>query len=88
MNRKEGRKLPVGSSHRSGTAKSVAKLYGILANGGHYKGKQVLSQEVIKTLEEPVVTGVDQMLGIRKQNGMRTWLMPVIADNNFEKVGV
>ena len=45
-------------------------------------------KEVIKTLEEPVVTGVDQMLGIRKQNGMGTWLMPVIADNNFEKVGV
>ena len=88
MNRKEGRKLPVGSSHGSGTAESVAKLYGILANGGQYKGKQVLSQEAIKSLERPAVTGVDQMLGILKQNGMGTWLMPVIEDNNLEKVGV
>ena len=86
MNRKEGRKLPVGSSHGSGTAESVAKLYGILANGGQYKGKQVLSQEAIQSLERPAVTGVDQMLGILKQNGMGTWLMPVIEDNDLEKV--
>ena len=86
MNKKEVRKLPVGSSHGCGTAESVAKLYGILAAGGQYKGKQVLSPEVIKSLEEPAVTGVDQLLGMRCQFGFGTLLMPVIEDNDLEKV--
>ena len=87
MNKKEGRKLPVGSSHGSGTAESLAKLYGILANGGQYKGKQVLSEKAIRALKEPAISGVDQMLGIKVQRGMGTWLIPAIENDNFEKVG-
>ena len=86
MNNKDGRKLPVGSSHGSGTAQAVAKLYGILANGGRYEGKQVLSAESIRALEEPAMTGVDQMAGIRVQRGLGTWLMPAISNGDFEKV--
>ena len=86
MNKKEGRKLPVGSSHGSGTAESVAKLYGILANGGCYEGEQVLSEKVIQALEDVEMTGVDQMIGIQVQRGMGTTLMPVVQNGNFEQV--
>ena len=86
MNNKDGRKLPVGSSHGCGTAEAVAKLYGILANGGRYEGKQVLSPESIRALEDPAMTGVDQLMGMKLQRGMGTWLMPAISDGNFEKV--
>ena len=87
MNKREGRKLPVGSSHGSGTAESVAKLYGILANGGQYEGQQVLSEKVIQALEDVEMEGVDQMLGIQVQRGMGTLLMPVIQNGNFDQVG-
>ena len=87
MNKREGRKLPVGSSHGSGTAESVAKLYGILANGGQFDGKQVLSEKVIQALEDVEMEGVDQMLGIYVQRGMGTLLMPVIQNGNFDQVG-
>ena len=87
MNKREGRKLPVGSSHGSGTAESVAKLYGVLANGGQFDGKQVLSEKVIQALEDVEMEGVDQMLGIYVQRGMGTLLMPVIQNGNFDQVG-
>ena len=86
MNTKEARTVPYGSSHGSGTAESLAKLYGILTNGGTHRGKQVLSQETIAALETPAMTGVDQMLGMKVQRGMGTWLMPVVEDDAYDKV--
>ena len=88
MNKPENRRIPCGSSHGSGTAESVAKLYGILANGGKYGDQQVLSPETISALEEVAMTGVDQMLGVKVQRGMGSWLIPVVVNDNFDKVRI
>ena len=85
-NKLQERKLPVGSSHGFGTAESVAKLYGILANGGMYNGRQVLTVDTIRALEKTAKSGLDQMVGIRLQRGMGTWPLPVVANNGSEKV--
>ena len=86
MNKPEMRAIPCGSSHGSGTAESLAKLYGILANGGLYNGKQVLSEEAISALEEPAMTAVDQMFGMKVSRGMGTSLMPIVMNDNYDKV--
>ena len=88
MNKPENRRIPCGSSHGSGTAESVAKLYGILANGGKYGEQQVLSPETISALEEVAMTGVDQMLGVKVQRGMGSWLIPVVVNDDFDKVRI
>ena len=86
INKPEFRAIPCGSSHGSGTAASVAKLYGILANGGEYNGTQVLSGQAISALETPAMTGVDQMVGMKVSRGMGTWLIPIVVDDDFDKV--
>ncbi|XP_033760354.1 beta-lactamase domain-containing protein 2-like [Pecten maximus] len=52
----EIRQVPLVSSMGHGNARSLAKLYGILANGGQIDGKHMLSQEMIHTLNTPVVS--------------------------------
>ena len=86
MNRPEIRAIPCGSSHGSGTAASVAKLYGILANGGVYEGIQVLSEKSISALETPAMTNVDQMVGSKLFRGIGTWLIPIVLNDNFDEV--
>ena len=86
INNPEFRAIPCGSSHGSGTASSVAKLYGILANGGIYDGKQVLSEKAIAALETVAMTNKDQMIGMKTSRGMGTWLIPVVVNDNFDKV--
>ncbi|KAK2190434.1 hypothetical protein NP493_80g04028 [Ridgeia piscesae] len=56
------REIPCGSTHGFGTATSIAKLYGILASGGIYKGKQLLSKNAISRLMEPLSVGFDSVL--------------------------
>ena len=86
MNKPDWRAIPCGSSHGFGTAESLAKLHGILANGGVFNGKQVLSEKSISALEEPALAGVDQMMGMIASRGMGTALMPIVVNDNFDKV--
>ena len=88
MNDKEMRAIPCGSSHGSGTAESMAKLYGILADSGKYGDKQVLSPEAISALEDVGMTGVDQMFGLTVQRGMGSMLIPIVVNNNLDEVRV
>lgn len=41
----------------------MAKLYGILANGGEDKGKTLMSLETIRTLFSPIISGHTLDLG-------------------------
>ncbi|OWF54642.1 Beta-lactamase domain-containing protein 2 [Mizuhopecten yessoensis] len=52
----EIRQVPLVSVMGHGNARSLAKLYGILANGGQINGKQMISQEMIHVLNKPVVS--------------------------------
>ena len=56
------REIPCGSTHGFGTATSLAKLFGILANDGVHKGKQLLSKAAIDRLMEPLSVGWDRVL--------------------------
>ena len=56
------REIPCGSTHGFGTTTSIAKLFGILASGGVYKGNQLLSKNAISRLMEPLSVGFDSVL--------------------------
>ncbi|XP_059178460.1 beta-lactamase domain-containing protein 2-like [Physella acuta] len=70
--------LPNSSSHGGGTAEAVAKLAGILANGGQHDGKTLLSPDSIARLQEPLADGVDRTTGSENIHGRGTWLIPVV----------
>ncbi|XP_063424445.1 beta-lactamase domain-containing protein 2-like [Mytilus trossulus] len=51
------REIAISSVSGHGTARGMAKLYGILANGGKLGNKQFLSQETIKAFTDPKMIG-------------------------------
>ena len=53
------REVAISSSHGHGTARGMAKLYGILANGGKIDGKQLMSKETLKLFSAPKNIGWD-----------------------------
>ena len=55
--------LPHASLFGYGTARGMAKLYGILANGGRVGDHVLLSPRTVDKLTEAVVSGVDIVLG-------------------------
>ena len=60
-----------------GSASGIAKLYGILANGGVYKGKRLFNAErTVKTLSQFVISGVDQILKVKVNFGHGVTLSP------------
>ncbi|KAL4219700.1 hypothetical protein ACF0H5_022270 [Mactra antiquata] len=58
------RQIPCSCCYSTGAARGYAKLYSILANGGQYDGKQLLSKDTIKKLGVALVTGRDATMGI------------------------
>jgi len=56
------REVTVSSFSGTGTARGLARMYGILANGGSDGGKTLLSPAAIKTLATPVVYGADYVM--------------------------
>ena len=54
MNNPTFRQLESPASHGVGTARNLAKLMGIVGNGGSYEGKQLLSSESISRLRRPL----------------------------------
>ncbi|XP_063444249.1 beta-lactamase domain-containing protein 2-like [Mytilus trossulus] len=59
MNDPDIKKLPVGSICGHGTSAAIAKLHSILANGGVYQGKQLLSEDSINKFQQISSGGVD-----------------------------
>uniref|UniRef100_A0A0B7AC50 Beta-lactamase-related domain-containing protein n=1 Tax=Arion vulgaris TaxID=1028688 RepID=A0A0B7AC50_9EUPU len=70
--------IPVSSSHGAGTALAMAKLSGILANGGKHEGKTLLSPNSIAKLQEPLSHGTDMVLSGNAIFGRGTCLFPVV----------
>ena len=66
-NTKKWRNAEIPAANGHGTARSIAKLYGILANGGSRDGIHVLSPETIEKGRQTQSDGKDLVLG-----GMRT----------------
>ncbi|XP_045194379.2 beta-lactamase domain-containing protein 2-like [Mercenaria mercenaria] len=56
------REVTVSSLSGTGTARGLAKMYGIIANGGTHDGKQLLSKESINRLSQAVVRGADSVM--------------------------
>ena len=59
FNDPELREVTMSSASVTGTARGLAKLYGILANGGTLGERQLLSVELIAALNTPLVSGTD-----------------------------
>jgi CubicO group peptidase (beta-lactamase class C family) len=56
------REVPVASLNGFGTGSSMAKLMGILGNGGHVKGQRLLKPESIRHLGTVIMNGTDMVL--------------------------
>ncbi|GFS11121.1 beta-lactamase domain-containing protein 2-like [Elysia marginata] len=70
--------LPISSTHGVGTAQAVAKLMGILANGGQHEGKVMLRPESMAALQTPLSHGIDLTTGSNDIFGRGSQLLPVI----------
>ena len=62
-NTKQWRNAEIPAANGHGTARSIAKLYGILANGGSRDGIHVLTPETIEMSRLPQSDGKDLVLG-------------------------
>ena len=58
------RQVPCGSYSGYGTARDLAKLMGILANGGSYNGKSYMSPETTRLLTEVLTEGAEYVMGM------------------------
>ena len=66
MNRQSFREAPCTSVTGHATAAALAKLYGTLAMGGTEptKGVKLMSQQTVKTLMTPLVSGEEDCYGV------------------------
>ena len=67
------RHVPCGSYSGYGTARDLAKLMGIMANGGTDDGKSYISVNTMKLLSEILVEGQDQVMGVVSPYGRGTY---------------
>jgi len=63
-----GAEIPASNGH--GTARSIAHVYGALANGGSVDGVRVLSPEGVGRCGSPQSEGPDRVLGARTRFGL------------------
>lgn len=68
MNNPYYREVTVSSLTGTGTARGLAKLYGILSNGGQIDGKPLLSPDTVGRLATPVVSGLDVVMMTGEQS--------------------
>lgn len=89
MNNPDFRGIPCASSHGFGTARAIAKLMGILANGGKQNEKVLLTPQAIDLLGSPLSEDDDRFLLRKVTYGPGTMLMPLTpADHPGQKVGI
>lgn len=79
INNPEFAELPSGSSHGVGSAAGMARLHGILANGGiTVAGRRLLSESMIQTLQIPLSMGPEKLFGIDLFYSYGMELLPVL----------
>ena len=66
------RQVPCGSYSGYGTARDLAKLMGILANGGSYNGTTFMSPETVRLLTEVLTDRPDEVLPHPQPYGLGT----------------
>ncbi|KAH3797705.1 hypothetical protein DPMN_151292 [Dreissena polymorpha] len=59
LNNPTVREVTISSASGTGTARGLARLYGIIANGGSVGGDSLLSRDSIKYLSTPIIFGKD-----------------------------
>lgn len=64
MNKSENRALQIVSFSGIGSASSLAKFYGMLANGGEIEGRRFFAPETIAQMTTTLVSGLDRILQI------------------------
>ncbi len=64
MNNRENRALPIVSFGGIGSASSLAKFYGILANGGELDGRRFVARETIAQMTTTLASGIDRVFQI------------------------
>lgn len=64
MNKRENRAASIVSFSGTGSASSLAKFYGMLANGGEMDGRHYFDPETIALMTAPLVSGIDCILQI------------------------
>ncbi|KAK3090846.1 hypothetical protein FSP39_015164 [Pinctada imbricata] len=77
MNDPEIKVLPVGSVCGHGTAQAVAKLHAILANGGTWQGKRLLSEDSIARFQQIKSAGYDLAFSMDGMWSYGTMVFPV-----------
>ena len=76
------RQVPCGSYSGYGTARDLAKLMGILANGGSYNGKSYMSPETTRLLTEVLTEGAEYVMGmpdLQFGRGVSPFLSPLVS---------
>ena len=76
--------LPNPSANGVATALAVAKLSGIIANGGVHEGKQLLSPKSIALLQEPLSYGIDKSFAGNDIYGRGTILQPIVEGDKVK----
>ncbi|XP_029636766.1 beta-lactamase domain-containing protein 2-like isoform X1 [Octopus sinensis] len=69
--------IPSTSVNAYSTARSLAKLYGNLANAGYNKGKDILSKSILNELTKVKLSGTDQVLLLERALGLGFMLHPL-----------
>ena len=68
--------FPFASFFGYGTVRSMAKLFGILANGGMDGKKRLLSEKTLNKMAKPAASGPDEILHINVTYGLGYFLLP------------
>lgn len=79
----ELRTIPLSSSNGYGTARAIAKLYGIVSNGGVYNKKTLLKESTIDQLEQVVVQGIDAVIGANMTIGRGVMILKSPKDSTM-----
>jgi CubicO group peptidase (beta-lactamase class C family) len=64
MNKAENRALQIVSFSGIGSASSLAKFYGMLANGGEIEGRRYFKPETVALMTTTLASGIDRILQI------------------------
>ena len=84
VNNPELREIVMSSVMGTGTARGLAKLFSILASGGSYKGKQLLSPEAIQQLSERMTVGPEVIFQLEDSRVGRG--VSIVENPNVSKV--
>lgn len=82
------REIGISSVNGHGTAEAMAKLYGILANGGKHGKKQFLSQKTLEAFTSPKNLGISLDFGqeVLMGRGVFYYKNPKVGSNFFFKL--